>query len=244
MKDNFSQQADLYASYRPAYPPELFEFILQHISNRQAAWDCATGNGQTAKELSCCFEKVFATDISRRQLDRAIPAANILYSVQPAEQTGFDNDSFDLVTVSQALHWFDFEKFYKEVKRVGKPGSWIAAWMYSLLRISNDIDKIIETYHFETLKAYWDPERKYVDEQYTTIPFPFEEIATPSFIISYDWSLSDLEGYLHTWSALQKFITAENDDPVPGLIATIRPLWQGTKMQVRFPLRLRMGRIE
>jgi hypothetical protein len=87
MKDIFSLQAGSYASYRPGYPPELFDFIVQHIKNRDTAWDCATGNGQTATHLARYFGKVLATDISQKQLDNASRADNIVYSVQPAEQT-------------------------------------------------------------------------------------------------------------------------------------------------------------
>jgi ubiquinone/menaquinone biosynthesis C-methylase UbiE len=163
MKDNFSKQADVYAKYRPTYPAALFDFVVNNIADKQTAWDCATGNGQSAKELSRHFSKVYATDISQKQMDNAYQANNIFYSLQPAEQTNFDDHSFDLITVSQALHWFNFEKFYKEVNRVGKQGSWLAVWMYALLRISPDIDKLIDRYHFETLKDYWDNERKYVD---------------------------------------------------------------------------------
>lgn len=243
MKDNFSGQAGLYARYRPRYPQQLFDFIFQRVINKTSAWDCATGNGQTARELARYFEKVFATDISQKQLDNAYNAGNISYSVQPAEQTDFPGQSFDLVTVSQALHWFHFEKFYAEVARVSKPGSWLSVWAYSLLRISTQIDKIVEAHHFETLGKYWDNERKHVDSNYTTLPFPFPEIKTPFFSITYYWTLVELEGYLNTWSALQKFITANNYNPVQGLIKTITPYWKAEKMKINFPVYMRMGRV-
>jgi len=244
MKDNFSRQAGVYAKYRPNYPTELFDFILQQISQKQNAWDCATGNGQTAKVLAGHFENVFATDISQKQIDNAWQARNIHYSVQPAEQTGFAGNTFDLITVSQALHWFNFEKFYTEVRRVGKKESWIAVWMYSLLRISAEIDKIVETYHFETLEKYWDSERKYVDNNYATVPFPFKELQTPGFAIEYYWTLEELEGYFNTWSALQKFMAANNHNPVPDIIKLIEPHWKNDRMNILFPLLLRMGKID
>lgn len=185
-----------------------------------------------------------ATDISQQQLDKAHKKENIFYSVQPAEQTVFADNSFDLATVAQALHWFRFDQFYKEVKRVTRPGGWIAVWMYSLLRISKEIDAIIETYHFETLEKYWDNERKYVDTNYATVPFPFKEIDTHLFTIEYDWGLEELEGYFNTWSALQKYIAAHNDNPVPALINRIKPYWVKEKMKIIFPLHLRMGQVD
>jgi ubiquinone/menaquinone biosynthesis C-methylase UbiE len=244
MKDNFSKQADIYAKYRPTYPQGLFDFILQHTDKKQNAWDCATGNGQSAKVLARHFKKIFATDISQKQIDNAEQAANIFYSVQSAEQTDFADNIFDLITVSQALHWFRFDKFYAEVTRTGLQHSWLAVWMYSLLRVSKEIDAIIETYHFKTLDKYWDNERKYVDNNYSTIPFPFKEIKTPVFSIEYYWSLDELEGYFNTWSALQKFITVNNYNPVPDVVKQIKEYWKNERMKIVFPLYLRMGQIE
>lgn len=244
MKDNFSRQAESYAKYRPAYPRGLFDYIISHVKQREAAWDCATGNGQSAIELSRYFEKVYATDSSQSQLDHAMKAANIFYSRQLAEQTSFADHSFDLVTVSQALHWFRFDEFYKEVRRLLRPGSWLAVWTYSLLKVSPAIDPIIEKYHFETLAAYWDPERRHVDQHYASIPFPFDEIKTPAFSIELYWSLDELEGYFHTWSVLQKFIAANHYNPVSKIIESIRPHWTGDKLKIVFPLYLRMGKAE
>jgi ubiquinone/menaquinone biosynthesis C-methylase UbiE len=244
MKDNFSTQAGNYARYRPAYPSELFEFLLSHVNGREAAWDCATGNGQTAVELAKSFRKVFATDISQKQLDKAEQKENILYSMLPAEQTPFEDDMFDLVTVSQALHWLRFDSFYSEVKRVTKPGGLLAVWVYSLLRISSPIDTIIaEQFYKDTLHGYWDSERKHVDDNYSNIPFPFEEIKTPGFLIRFEWTLEELAGYLNTWSAVQKFISRNEFDPVPEAIEKIKPLWTERKMKIIFPVTMRIGRI-
>jgi ubiquinone/menaquinone biosynthesis C-methylase UbiE len=244
MIDNFSGQSDRYAKYRPTYSQALYDFILSHVVTKEAAWDCGTGNGQAAKELAKVFRKVFATDISQKQIDNAVHSHNIFYSVQPAEQTDFPDNSFDLVTVAQALHWFRFDDFYKEVKRVTKRGGLFAGWSYSLLRISDEINELIEYHHYNTLRNYWDDERKYVDEEYRSIPFPFEKIAVPIFTMEYNWTLDDLNGYLKTWSALQKFITKNNFDPVDQLIRSIKPHWKREQMKIVFPVHLLLGRVE
>src|SRR5437868_6193508 len=203
MKDNFSAQAAGYARYRPGYPQELFDFVNAHVKGNTVAWDCATGNGQAAKFLSKHFKKVYATDISQKQLDNAWQAENIFYSIANEENPSLEKSSVDLVTVAQAIHWFDFEKFYKEVNRVARPGAALAVWTYSRLEISDKIEPIISDYHTEFLKDYWDAERKYVDDRYVDIPFPFDEVVTPQFNYTVNWSLQSLEGYLNTWSALQ-----------------------------------------
>src|SRR5688572_10736278 len=243
MKDNFSSQADHYARYRPSYPPELFEFIIGHVKVKDMAWDCAAGSGQTAKALAPYFNKVFATDISQKQLDNAYQAANIFYSVQPAEQTIFLNNSFDLITVSQALHWFHFDEFYTEVIRIAKPEAILAAWTYSLLHISKEIDLLTEDFHYNILHNYWDDERKYVDDEYRNIPFPFKRIDTPVFKIEYRWTIEELEGYLNTWSGLRKFTSENSSNPLPELMKRIKSHWKETQMRVHFPIHLLMGKI-
>lgn len=245
MKDNFSTQANVYAQYRPGYPKELIDYILGFVKEKDLAWDCGTGNGQSALHLSDHFKKVFATDISQKQLDKAAAKENIIYAPEPAEKTSLADRTADLITVAQAIHWFKFDAFYAEANRVAKPGAVMAVWTYSLLKVSGEIDKIINEYHFSTLEKYWDPERKYVDDGYATIPFPFAEIKTNPFTIEVNWSLKDLEGYLNTWSALQKFIVANSYSPVKDVIEKIRPRWgDGEKRKMIFPVHLRLGIIE
>jgi SAM-dependent methyltransferase len=244
MKDNFSNQAEVYAKYRPQYPPELFQYILSFVKEKKLAWDCGTGNGQTAKELSKYFENVYATDISSKQIEHAAKEKNICYAIEPAEQTNIEDSTIDLITVSQALHWFDFDKFYDEVKRVSKQNGVIAVWTYSLLKIDPVTDALINNYHFNTLHDYWDKERKYVDDAYTTIPFPFEQISSPEFSIELNWNVDDLEGYLNTWSALQKFIKENNYNPVPDLMKEIKRNWPASETRKTiFPIYLKLAHV-
>ena len=244
-KDLFSGHAKLYATFRPSYPKELYEFVFQHLSNREAAWDCGTGNGQVANYLADHLEKVFATDISAKQLEEATPRSNIVYSVSPAEETAFVDHVFDLITVGQALHWMNLEKFYSEVKRVGKPGALLAVWGYSILTINPQLDEHLHHFYKKIVGPYWDNARRLVDEEYQTIPFPFEEIKSPRFFITVEWDLNHLAGYLETWSATQKYITENKVNPIPALIEKLRVHWKDAAevKTVAFPLFLRLGRI-
>jgi ubiquinone/menaquinone biosynthesis C-methylase UbiE len=245
MKDNFSNQSSLYVQYRPTYPAELFEYILRFVNNKTTAWDCATGNGQAAIVLSKSFKKVIATDISHKQIANAEKADNIYYSVQPAEHTNIESSTVNLITVAQALHWFHFENFYAEVKRVAAENAFMAAWAYSLLQIDEHIDALIRDYHFNTLGKFWDAERKHVDDEYRNIPFPFEKLDVPQFHIEQYWSIEDLQGYLNTWSALQHCISEKSENPIPGLIELIRPSWGTvTKRRIIFPVHLLLGAIK
>jgi ubiquinone/menaquinone biosynthesis C-methylase UbiE len=244
LKDNFSKQASGYAKYRPNYPNELFQEVLQQIDQFDNAWDVGTGNGQVAQSLSNYFKNVFATDISEKQIQQAVLKSNIQYSIASAEHTSFPADYFNLITVAQAIHWFQFEAFYTEVKRVAKKNAAIAIWGYGLLKISKEIDEHIQSFYTETIGPYWDPERKLIDQEYKTIPFPFEVISTPSFAMEYHWTLSDLEGYLNTWSSVQHFIRQNGTNPVPILIKELAGLWRSEEIKkITFPIFLKLGRI-
>ncbi|MGV3504734.1 MAG: class I SAM-dependent methyltransferase [Adhaeribacter sp.] len=243
-KDNFSLQSDKYAKYRPGYPPEFFDYLNEIVLNKQNAWDCGTGNGQIAFALAKAFHHVFATDISQAQIDNALQAGNLSYSVQAAEKTNFENHLFDLVVVAQAIHWFDFNLFYGEVRRTAKESALLCVVGYGRLEVSERIDELITDFYTNVIGKYWDKERKYIDEHYKTIPFPFREIQTPKFVNTQFWTLAHLIGYLNTWSAVKHFIKQNGYNPVDKLQPEIEKHWnKEEEKEVRFPLLLRIGKI-
>jgi len=172
----------------------------------------------------------------------AYQANNIFYS-KGGEVTNFPDRHIDLITVAQAIHWFDIPKFYDEVKRVGRQDSWLAVWGYSLLNIAPGLDEEVHHFYTQVVGPYWDPERKLIDKQYQTIPFPFEEIPAPEFKFSFDWTLNEFEGYINTWSSVQKYIKANQINPVDTFIRKIRPLWKNERERINFPLFLRLGKL-
>lgn len=243
--DNFSTQAKIYQKFRPVYPPKLYDFILSHVKNKQNVWDCGTGNGQVALVLAEHFQKVAATDISENQINNAPRKENIQYEVLRAEQTHFEAASFDLITVAQAIHWFDFEAFFKEVKRVGKVGSVVAIFGYGLLKIETEIDQQIDHFYTKIIGPYWNVERRHIDKAYESVPFPFEVIPVEeTFFIETTWTIHQLEGYLNTWSSVQRFIKKEGYNPVDGFIENLKKIWRDdTEKSVRFPIFLKLGRL-
>lgn len=245
MKDFFSKQAALYRLYRPTYPPELYQHILAQVNAREAAWDCGTGNGQVAAVLAEYFQEVEGTDISENQLKNAIEKPNIFYQLCQAERTHFDAESFDLITVAQAVHWFNFDAFYAEVRRVARPAAVLAVWGYGLFRIDAEVDKRVDDFYQRVVGPYWDPARHYIEEAYQTIPFPFNEIeGNNSFTIHKRWSLAELEGFLNSWSAVQQYVQEQGQNPVRPFIESLKSVWGGeSRKEVRFPIFLRMGRL-
>ena len=241
-KDYFSGHASLYATFRPTYPEDLYHFIFSHLKNRNIAWDCATGNGQIASRLSENFKEVIATDISQAQLDQAPRITNVTYRISPAEKTPFADHQFDLITVGQALHWFNLEAFYEEVTRVGKPGSLIALWGYTHCHVNPEIDPLCLHFYSNIVGPYWDSARKLVEDEYRGLPFPFKEIITPKFMIKVRWTREQFTGYLTTWSATQKNIKATGENPVLAFDSILKGIWNDHERHtVTFPVFLRLG---
>ncbi len=244
IQDNFSKNAATYAQFRPVYPDAMYDLIYGYVKQFYTAWDCATGNGQVAMRLADRFKQVIATDISAKQLEHASQKEHIIYKTERAEQTSFADDSFDLITIGQAMHWFDFDAFNKEAVRVGRNGGLIAAWSYNLLRIDDETNRLIDELYFNRVGPYWDKERKYVDDDYKHIPFPYEKIETPGFCIEVKWNKHELEGYLNTWSGVHHFVQKEGYSPVDSLMEDISATWgDDVQKRVYFPLTLKLGRI-
>lgn len=244
MKDNFSTQAKGYSQYRPYYPQEMIDHIVSFVSNKDAALDVATGNGQVAGALARYFRTVYGTDISQKQLDNAVKADNIIYKEERAKVTAFGESQFDLITVAQAIHWFDFVAFYKEIYRILKPDGVFAVLGYGLFSANGDAGKLLNHFYYDITGPYWDAERRYLDENYTTIPFPFEELETKRFTNQFAWTFEQLTGYLETWSAVQHYIKKNGTNPVDLIREELKEYWEKGDMEVTFPLLLRVGKLK
>jgi SAM-dependent methyltransferase len=243
-KDHFSGHAASYAQARPLYPRALFEWLAREAPARDLAWDAGCGNGQAAVALARDFASVHATDPSATQIDAATPHPRVRYAVEPGESCTLIDHGVDLVTVAQALHWFDFERHFAEARRVLRPDGLYAAWSYGLMRIDPAIDPVLAHFEHEVVGPYWPPERRHVDAGYRDIPFPLAPLEVPAFAMHHDWRLPQVLGYLETWSAVQRYRAARGTDPMPALAAALTPAW-GDPLQprrVEWPLVVLAGR--
>ena len=243
-KDYFSSSAAEYATFRPRYPSELFEFVASVPWRHRTAWDCATGSGQAAVPLANHFDRVIATDASREQIAQATPHPQVTYAVALADESGLDSGSVDLVTVAQALHWLPHERFFEEVRRVLAPGGALAIWCYTMPVLGGAIDDIRQRYYSETCGPYWSPERALVDEGYRTIAMPFDEVPAPPMHIEVRLTLERFAGYMRTWSATRKLAAAIGRDPVIEIEEELRSHWGSEPERVaRWPIHVRAGRV-
>jgi SAM-dependent methyltransferase len=243
-KDHFSRHAGTYAAARPRYPAALHDWLAVQCERRELAWDAGCGNGQATLALAPHFRRVLGTDPSAAQIAQAEPASNVEYRVEAAEAPSLEDASVDLVTVAQALHWFDQDRFAAAVQRVLRPGGVIAAWTYGLTHVDAAVDRVFMRLYDDILGAYWPPERRHVEAGYATLPFPFEPIEAPGFEMRCDWSLAQYLAYLRSWSATQRYLRERGEDPLARVETEFERAWGDAQRvrAVRWPLGVRVGR--
>ena len=241
-KDHFSHDSVSYSRHRPGYPDTLFTYLSSIAKDHNLAWDCATGSGQSAIQLAQNFNRVIATDASESQISQAQKHEGISYFVASAENSGIDTNSLDLITVAQALHWFDLSVFTAEVDRTLKAGGILAVWTYNLLTIRPDIDEQVNYLYGKVLDRYWPAERHLVEQGYKTINFPYRELSVPNFNMALNWNYGQLTDYLSTWSAVKACISENERNPIEIIHDKLLKLWGDaeTQMPVKWPLTVRV----
>lgn len=246
-KDHFSSVADAYASWRPSYPPAIFDALAALAGAQARVWEPGCGSGQATRDLAARFGHVFATDPSAEQIERhwvhAAPAANVRVAVEPAEATALADASVDVVAVAQALHWFDRERFFGECERVLRPGGLLAAWTYQDMVFSDDLTPAADAFR-RTIAPYWPPERAEVDAGYAHYDWPFEKLPAPQPWLTAEWSLPQLLGYLGSLSATARCRTATGVDPVAQHGPELQAAWgEPSRLRtMRWPLVMHLRR--
>jgi SAM-dependent methyltransferase len=244
-KDLFSNQATDYSKYRPHYPEGLFSYLASICPERELAWDCGTGNGQAAVELARYFRQVVATDPSEKQLAESVAHPKVEYRKARAEHSGLEDLSVNLVTVAQAFHWFDQPGFFREIRRVSRPGGVLAIWCYGLAVVDENVDSTVLRLYRDLLGAYWDPARRLVEEGYKNEKIPFNELDPPVFDMHLDWDFTDFLGYLSTWSAWAAYLKEKGEGELAKFAGELKEAWgdPAKKKRVGWPLSLRVFQV-
>jgi SAM-dependent methyltransferase len=141
--ERFSNRVESYRRYRPRYPEGIVELLEDacRLSSDAIIADIAAGTGLLAEMFLAHGYAV--TAIEPNEPMRA--ACATLISSFPrlccidgtAEATGLPDKSVDLITVGQAMHWFDLARARAEFSRVLRPAGWCAV-LYNNRRMSGD----------------------------------------------------------------------------------------------------------
>lgn len=235
-----------YAQFRPTYPSALAAYLATLSPTRDLAIDVGCGNGQLTVQLAEFFKSVIGTDPSQEQLASATPHPRVRYRCAGGEDLPCADGTADLITAAQSAHWFDLAAFYAEVRRIAAPQAVIALITYGRQHLDAELDDRFQEFYREEMGPYWPPERRFVDEGYRTLEFPFDEIDTPAFQIRTSFNLAALLGYLSTWSATRKAREAGRIDILERFTTDITELWGDPSVErpVRWPISLRVAPVE
>lgn len=243
--DHFSERSPGYARFRPRYPDALFDWIASECHGHARVWDCATGNGQAAVSLARVFEHVVATDASDAQLSHAAPHARVRYVRTLAERAGLATASVDAITAAQAIHWFDFEAFFREAGRVGRRGALLVVWTYGNPSVDAGVDPVLDHFYRDVVGPYWPPERRLIERMYQDVHLPFTPVRAPGMPMDMPMTLDALIGYVDTWSGVKRYRDALAADPVPALKEALARVWGDADAvkTTRWPMAIRAARV-
>ncbi|KAK7860231.1 uncharacterized protein LOC111991632 [Quercus suber] len=260
MAELFINLAEQYAKGRPSYPQQLFEFIASKTPSHDLAWDVGTGSGQAARSLAGIYKNVIATDTSPKQLSFAPRLPNVRYQLTPPTMSSAElernvapQSSIDVVTVAQALHWFDLPDFYQQVKWVlKKPHGVIAAWCYNPPKVNDSVEALFQPFHFVSVDPYWDASHKLMDDSYRNIDFPFEPVEGADHTGPFEFvteRLMDLDDYFTFFRSRSAYQIAKEkgvEHLSNDVIEQFKHAWNEDgldKKVVKFPVYLRIGRV-
>ena len=187
-----------------------------------------------------------ATDLSAEQIAHAATDPRIEYRVAPAEASGLESGSVDLVTIAAAAHWLDLPAFAREVERVTRPAGVLAAFTYHLAIVSPPFDAPFGRLYWDVLKPHFSKATELVDERYETLELPGEPIAAPELEVGAEWTLDDALAFVRSWSGSAAYLAATGRDPAELVRDELARIWGGEperRRRVTWPLFLRAQRI-
>lgn len=243
-KSFWQEQGADYARYRPTYPPALAEALAGCVPARDLALDIGCGNGQLSALLARYFRAVRGFDVSADQLANAPSHPNIVYKTSAAEAIDAPDGCADLIVAAQAAHWFDLPAFYKEARRLVRPGGAIALVTYGVFEVDGAASGRVMRLYWDEIHPFWPEGRENVENGYRDFDFPFEPVAMPALAIEREWEADHFINYCATWSAAKRAKAAGRGDILDAaredLIHILGP--RGA-MKISWPITVRAGRL-
>ena len=241
--ERFDRVADGYAAYRPSCPPKLVQMVAERCRHHRLAWEPGCGSGQVTRCLAAAFDEVLATDPARKAIERAPVLDGVRFEQGDASRCDLADGSVDLIAAAEAAHWFDMGAFAMEARRVAADGAIVALWCYDRPRVSSEVDAAVDHLYFDVLKGCWAVGRRYVDQRYADLPFPFDEhrLAIPDYRAN--WTVDDMLGYLRTWSAVDAFAERSGGDAVSMIEDRLQSAFGSDRREVVWPTAIRLGSV-
>ena len=200
-----------------------------------------------AVRLAEDFDKVWATDLSEKQLREAEANPKVEYHQAEAHHSGLPDSSVALVTVATAVHWFDQASFYEEVQRVLSPHGVLAVWTYGPNLVAPEPLAQVVSALSDRLDEDWPTGIEWVKGAYQDLPFPFPTLQLEPLDFRLDWTIDDLFGWIGTWSAVHRHRARTGEEPLTGVRSELEEVWPHDLKQparIVFPLYYKIGRKE
>jgi SAM-dependent methyltransferase len=140
----FSGRVESYRQFRPRYPDAVAALLETEcgLTPDSTIADIAAGTGLLAELFLARGFKVVAVEPNQEMRAACETLAGRYRRLRcvdgAAEATGLPSHTFDLITVAQALHWFDLSRARAEFSRILRPGGWCAV-IYNERRLGGDV---------------------------------------------------------------------------------------------------------
>jgi SAM-dependent methyltransferase len=245
-KNPFISDGAGYAKSRPSYPPVLVETLAKLCDRRETAVDIGCGTGQLSVLLVSAFEQVIALDLSHSQIESASQHDKVTFRQAPAENTQLDDGTADIITVAQAAHWLDLDSFYIEAKRIARPGCILALISYGVPMLEGrELQERFKQFYWTDIHEYWPEERKHVEDGYSSIAFPFEELGFPNLEIELNWSFEEFASYVDTWSAVKRAKQLGDSVRWNAALREIKAVWGSSEIpkRISWPITCKVAEI-
>ncbi|RWS17009.1 putative methyltransferase-like protein [Dinothrombium tinctorium] len=224
-----ANQAFHYSRARPSPPANLITQSINYLNEKilpnsnskwQLAIDVGAGTGQCTRLLQPYFEKIIGFDVSEAQVNEANKGnsfLNVHYAISEAESLPLPDDSVDLLTACQCLHWFDMQAFFKEAQRVLKTDGVLAVIGHDVPKLySTDKQELpltnllYDTFHGDILKPYIQSDRlELLHNGYKDIEFPFAQVSRENVHTDLKTTAEDCIELIKSWSNFQSCV--QND---------------------------------
>jgi SAM-dependent methyltransferase len=148
---DFGRTAKDYGKHRAGFPPEFFARLEQWGVGKpgQRLLDLGTGTGTLARGFAHLGCNVTGLDPSTALLAQAAELARnegieVEFVEARAENTGFPDASWDVVTAGTCWHWFDRAAAAAEVRRILRPGGAIVIASFDWLPLPGSLVEATE----------------------------------------------------------------------------------------------------